>query len=87
MTECNVLKLIDAVFNFTVTGFEEGNKRLTTFKLVSNSDQIFVFENKIHDFPQRIVYQQKGINNLLAWIDGVNKGKVMKISFSYERIN
>ena len=87
LTESIELKLIDNVFNFSVTGFEEGNKGITIFKLVSTKDQTFVFENKLHDFPQRIVYQQKGKNNLLAWIEGVNKGKEMKLVFPYQRKN
>ncbi len=87
LTESIELKLIDNVFSFSVTGYEEGNKGITIFKLVSNSDQIVVFENKSHDFPQRIVYQQKDKNNLLAWIEGVDKGNEMKISFTYQRIN
>lgn len=87
LTESIELKLIDNVFNFSVTGFEEGNKGITIFKLVSTKDQTFVFENKLHDFPQRIVYQQKDKNNLLAWIEGVNNGKEMKMSFPYQRKN
>ncbi len=85
LTEKIELKIIDNVFNFSVTGFEEGNKGRTTFKLVSAKNQTFVFENKSHDFPQRIVYQQKDKNNLLAWIEGSINGKMKKIDFPYQR--
>ncbi len=87
LTESIELKLIDNVFNFSVTGFEEGNKGTTIFKLVSSKDQTYVFENKLHDFPQRIVYQQKDKKNLLAWIEGSINGKMRKMSFPYERKN
>ena len=87
LTERIELKLVDNVFNFSVTGYEEGNKGRTTFKLVSVKDQTFVFENKLHDFPQRIIYQNKDKNNLLAWIEGSINGKMKKIEFPYQRQN
>ena len=57
------------------------------FKLVSAKDQTFVFENKTHDFPQRIIYHQTGSNNLTARIEGEIKGKLKAEEFKMQRVN
>ncbi|TBO41538.1 DUF6265 family protein [Pedobacter kyonggii] len=67
----------------TVTG-QNGGKE-TCFKLISTKDEIYVFENKTHDFPQRIVYQNQGKNEMLAWIEGELNGKTRKSEFRYKR--
>lgn len=67
----------------TVTG-QNGGKE-TCFKLISTKDEIYVFENKTHDFPQRIVYQNQGKNDMLAWIEGELNGKSRKSEFKYKR--
>ena len=44
-----------------------------------------VFENPQHDFPQRIGYQLKGPDSLLAWIEGTQKGQKRRVEFPYRR--
>lgn len=84
LQETVVIKRIKDGFYFCVTG--AGNKDRVDFKLVSSEKDKLVFENKQHDFPQRIVYQQKGKNELFAYIEGVINGKETKIDFPYQRI-
>lgn len=48
------------------TGNGAGNDSTVTFKLISVENGIFVFENKNHDFPQRISYQSQSASNVLA---------------------
>lgn len=67
------------------TGNGAGNDSTVTFKLVSANNKIFVFENKNHDFPQRISYQLQSANKILAWIEGNVNGKFRKIEFPYIR--
>ncbi|ARS42072.1 hypothetical protein CA265_21395 [Sphingobacteriaceae bacterium GW460-11-11-14-LB5] len=67
----------------TVTG-QNGGKE-TCFKLISTKDKIYIFENKTHDFPQRIVYQDQGKAEMLAWIEGELNGKSRKSEFRYKR--
>ncbi|RZK55145.1 MAG: hypothetical protein EOO87_08645 [Pedobacter sp.] len=86
LSEAVVIKKINNVFNYCVTGFEQNNLGTTNFKLVSSNNNTFIFENKTHDFPQRIVYQNKGKTQLLAWIEGEIDGKKMKSEFPYIRI-
>lgn len=85
LTEAVVLKKIDGIWHYCVTGFEKGNEGKTNFKLVSSENGIFTFENKQHDFPQKISYQNKGKVKLLAWIEGNINGQQRKVSFPYLR--
>lgn len=85
LTETLQVKKIgeDTFYCSTVTGQNEGKE--TCFKLISNKDGIYVFEDKTHDFPQRIVYQNQGKNEMLAWIEGEHNGKSRKSEFRYKR--
>ncbi|WP_410221760.1 DUF6265 family protein [Pedobacter sp.] len=85
LTETMVLKKINGIWYLCVTGYEAGNEGETNFKLVSFKQKTFTFENKGHDFPQNIYYQNQGKKSLLAWIEGFIDGKTMKITFPYKR--
>lgn len=83
LLESVTIKKIKGNFYFCVTG--AGNADLVMFKLVSTANKTFVFENKQHDFPQRIYYQPKNKNSLFAWIEGEINGKKEKSEFPYQR--
>ncbi|MDQ0636691.1 hypothetical protein QF042_000256 [Pedobacter sp. W3I1] len=85
LTETLKIKKIgkDTFYCSTVTGQNEGKE--TCFKLISTKNKIYVFEDKTHDFPQRIIYQNQGKNDLLAWIEGELNGKSRKSEFRYKR--
>lgn len=85
LTESIVLKKIKGEWTFCVTGYEQNNQGTAHFKLISSQNSTFTFENKQHDFPQQIVYQNKGKAELLAWIEGDMGGKHRKIEFPYKR--
>jgi hypothetical protein len=44
-----------------------------------------VFENPTHDFPQRVGYQLRGTDSLVAWVEGTRQGRVRRIEFPYRR--
>lgn len=69
----------------SVTGFEKDNKGTTNFKLITTKNNIFVFENKRQQFPQRIIYENSGKTILTAWIEGQVNGEKMKTEFRYQR--
>ncbi|MDP3469757.1 MAG: DUF6265 family protein [Daejeonella sp.] len=71
------------------SGNGAGNDSTVRFRLISTKDVFFVFENKNHDFPQRISYQSQSASNVLAWIEGGVNGKFRKIEFPYcrEKLN
>jgi hypothetical protein len=56
------------------------------FLSVTLSDSSVVFENREHDFPQRIGYQRTSADALLAWIEGTDKGQTRRVEFPYRRV-
>lgn len=54
-----------------------------SFKEASFTDTMVVFENKEHDFPQRIVYVKKSDSTVLAYIEGDMDGEHMRIDYPY----
>lgn len=56
------------------------------FKLISNIEQVYIFENPEHDFPQRIIYFPKDKNNLHARIEGKYNGSEASSEFIYTRV-
>lgn len=56
------------------------------FTLVSAENNVFTFENKEHDFPQRIVYSKTDEGDLLAWIEGSKGKKNMKEEYRYSKV-
>lgn len=70
---------------YSPTGYQPGNTSTVSFKLVSEKGDTFIFENRNHDFPQRIVYRKLSDNEILAWIEGAINGKLKKIEFPYKK--
>lgn len=56
-----------------------------SFKLASSQPGEAVFENPVHDFPQRIIYRRQG-NLLLARIEGKEGGEMKSEEFKYQMI-
>lgn len=56
-----------------------------TFLSIEASDSTVVFENREHDFPQRVGYRRVGRDSLLAWIEGTVKGNIRRVEFPYQR--
>lgn len=52
------------------------------FRLLRASGQEAVFENKNHDFPQRVIYRRDG-DRLIGRIEGVSDGKTEAIDWEY----
>ena len=63
------------------------NQTITLFALIEFSETKFIFENKEHDFPQRIIYEFTSDDNLKAAIEGVIDGKVNRQKFNFKRIH
>jgi hypothetical protein len=59
-----------------------------TFKQVYLTDTEIVFENKEHDFPQKIGYGLQPDGSLLAYIEGPGKdGKTKRIEYPSKRVS
>lgn len=59
------------------------NQNITLFALTDFSDKKFVFENKEHDFPQKIVYEFHKDGKLTAAIEGTVNGEIKRREFEY----
>lgn len=68
----------------TVKNQNHGNA--VYFKLISVHKNEYVFENKNHDFPQKIVYKNPKPDSLHAFIEGIDKGNYRKEDFIMKRI-
>jgi hypothetical protein len=56
-----------------------------SFRSVEIGEASAVFENRQHDFPQRIGYERLSPDRLLAWIEGARDGKTRRVEFRYDR--
>ena len=57
----------------------------TPFVLISGKDGEAVFENKAHDFPQRVIYRRCG-QDLCGRVEGLVGGKLQFEEWRYRRI-
>jgi hypothetical protein len=65
----------------------QNNEKEVLFKLTALSDTHFVFENPMHDFPQKISYSHRTKNELYAEVEGLIAGKTRKEGFRLSRAN
>ena len=56
------------------------------FPLKDSFSSRFTFENKEHDFPQRVIYERKGPGLLLATVEGTYKGKEEREEFQMKKV-
>jgi hypothetical protein len=71
-------------YEATVRG--QNKEKPVPFKLIESSRDRVVFENKNHDFPQKITYQFFSEDGMVATIEGRLNGKHEKHVFNYSRI-
>ena len=55
------------------------------FQLLSKKENEWVFENKKHDFPTKIIYSFIGSYSLIAAVQGNENGKFQKYSFRLKK--
>lgn len=62
----------------------QNDEKPVNFQLISSKGK-WVFENKEHDFPSRIIYSNPSDDSLYARIEGNQNGKFRKEEFSFNR--
>src|SRR5687767_6417643 len=65
---------------------DQNNQQPVSFKLISSTDGRYVFENKEHDFPQRVIYNLVSKDAVHARIEGVRNGQERESDFKYARV-
>lgn len=69
---------------YTSTVENQNDQKPIAFKITASENSLFIFENRAHDFPKRIVYHLITADSLHAYIDdGTETGK--KQNFYYKR--
>jgi hypothetical protein len=58
-----------------------------TFMSKPISGREVVFEDPMHDFPQRVGYRGTGPGQLLAWVEGTSNGRTRRLEFTYRIVN
>jgi len=76
---------IDNEWFYITTVGDQNDGKAVRFKLISSANDLYIFENKLHDFPQRINYQFIGNDSIAASIEGEVKGEVQKVYFNFKR--
>ena len=56
------------------------------FKLISKGPEQIIFENKGHDFPQRIIYNKAKNGLIEARIEGMKEGFFSEVKFTLKRV-
>lgn len=67
----------------TIKNQNEGKP--VAFKNTNISDELMIFENKKHDFPQKITYNKISNDSLIAGISGMKDGKENKESYPMKK--
>ena len=75
ITERVALKRTSNGVFYTSAVEDQNNGQPVSFRLTSSNNNNFVFENREHDFPKRIVYDFTGDKTLHAYIDEGPEGK------------
>ncbi len=63
----------------------QNNGQPIPFKFTSSENTEIIFENREHDFPQRIIYKNPKPDSLYARVEGNDNGKFRKEEFFMKR--
>ncbi len=68
------------------TVIDQNDQKPISFKLVNHTNKTYTFENKLHDYPQRIIYNFINNDSLVAKIEGTKNNKYLHSEFYYSRV-
>jgi hypothetical protein len=63
-----------------------GGRPPVEFKAIESSPNRLVFENRAHDYPQRVIYVKEGNDLLLARIEGTVEGRERSQEWRFVRV-
>jgi hypothetical protein len=79
------LRFNDGEITYTPTVSDQNEGKIITFRLISLKENQFVFENKNHDFPRRIVYKINNSKSMTATISGKTSKGFKKVPFVFTK--
>lgn len=84
-SETIILKQLNDELLYRPTVKGQNNDEPVDFKLSSESENSFSFENPKHDYPQKIVYKKVNETSLVATISGIQQGKQSSESYPMKK--
>lgn len=78
------LELVDGKLTYFA---HPSNQAPQSFTATTISPTGITFENLAHDFPQRIVYERRGADSLVARVEGDRAGRQQPITFAFRRMS
>ena len=81
-----IVKRENTIFYIPSVSDQNDGKEIE-FKLVSKNQKKLIFENKAHDFPQRIIYIKTDENVIDAKIEGTKQGLFSEVKFKLNKVN
>ena len=73
----------DGVLSFVA---QPSGQAEAAFPLLRSGARELVFENRAHDFPQRVIYRRQG-DILVGRIEGVQNGKELAVDYPMRRVS
>ncbi len=70
---------------YIVTIEDHNDGKPVNFKLTSDQNNTYVFENPEHDFPKKIIYKKNSENSVTAIIEGDEADEMNRMEFFYSR--
>lgn len=64
----------------------QNNGNEIRFGLISKTAKEWIFENKTHDFPTRIIYTIKEKDSLIVKVDGIEHGRQKEYVFRLKKM-
>lgn len=71
--------------NYVVTVKNQNGELPVAFAMTSMDEKSVVFENPMHDFPQRIAYTRVNADSLYAEISATQEGKTIAVPYPMKR--
>ena len=72
-TESIILYKKENYWYYVPTVFLQNNGQPVKFKLIESTRNKFVFENKEHDFPKRVIYHFRSATDMVVTLNGNGK--------------
>lgn len=72
---------------YIATAYGQNDDEPVAFNLISKKNKTYIFENKEHDFPQRIIYRFPAKNRMQVTINGTTAKGFKQVDFDFTKRN
>ena len=86
VTEYEFMRIVAGRQDTVIFVAHPSGQRTAEFRGRAFPRREIAFENRTHDFPQRIIYRAVGDDSLHARVEGKSRGRTRGIDFRYRRV-